>query len=188
MLLLRRLSGRRLIESSPRKHAQMCVGDGYQKKLKPRGVLTLTSTSSTAATNNPTRLSLLNNSDPCKDVYVAEKSLGGRISPDEELLSLNEAAKMLLRVDGRKVSTCALWRWARRGLRGVQLDYCRVGRKLCTTRGALRRFFSELAELDERSSPDARSPPRFLRRRPITSRQRQRALAEADTILKRARI
>jgi len=111
-----------------------------------------------------------------------------RISPNEELITLTEAAKHLPKVDGKKVAVCTLWRWCRVGLRGMFLEYVRVGRKICTTREALLRFFTDLADLDDFVSPDTRSQPRFLKRSPITSRQRQRALAEADAILEKAGI
>jgi hypothetical protein len=106
---------------------------------------------------------------------------------DEQLITLTEAAKHLPRIDGRKVSVCTLWRWCRKGLRGARLEYLRVGRRVCTTREALMRFFTNLAELDERVPPPGR--PSFLAgRKPITSKQRLRALAETDEILERARI
>ena len=132
-----------------------------------------------------------NNSNLCKDTplsYVAEESPGRRIGPSEKLILLAEAAKLLPRINGRKISVSALWRWTQRGLRGSRLDSCRVGRRVCTTRRALLQFFRELTELDRRVSPDTRSQPRVLKRRPITSRQRQRALAEAAAILERAGI
>jgi hypothetical protein len=106
---------------------------------------------------------------------------------DEQLITLTEAAKHLPRIDGRKVSVCTLWRWCRRGLRGVRLEYVRVGRKICTTHEALMRFFAELSALDRQTSPPGR--PSFLAgRKPVTSKQRLRALAEADAVLERARI
>jgi hypothetical protein len=111
-----------------------------------------------------------------------------RIGPNEELITLTEAAKHLPKVDGRKVSICTLWRWCRVGLRGMFLEYVRVGRKICTTRQALLRFFTDLAEIDKRIEPDRYAKPTFLKRAPITSRQRQRALAEADAVLERAGI
>ena len=111
-----------------------------------------------------------------------------RIGPNEELITLTEAAKHLPKVDGKKVSICTLWRWCRVGLRGMFLEYVRVGRKMCTTREALLRFFSELAELDDRIAPAIGSRPAGLKRLPLTSRQRQRALAEADAVLERAGI
>jgi len=110
------------------------------------------------------------------------------IGSDEELITLTEATRRLPKVDGKKVSVCTLWRWCRKGLRGVFLEYVRVGRRICTTRQALLRFFSELADLDDRFQPDTRSKQASLKRPPITSRQRQRALAEADAVLERAGI
>ncbi|HUT58122.1 MAG TPA: DUF1580 domain-containing protein [Phycisphaerae bacterium] len=118
---------------------------------------------------------------------TAGESVVRRSGSDAELITLAEAARHLPRIDGRKVSVCTLWRWARRGLRGARLEYVRVGRRVCTTREALMRFFTNLAELDERVPPPGR--PAFpAKRKPITSRQRQHALAEADEILERARI
>ena len=111
-----------------------------------------------------------------------------RIGPNEELITLTEAAKHLPKVDGKKVAVCTLWRWCRVGLSGMFLEYVRVGRKICTTREAMLRFFSDLADLDDFVSPDTWSQPRFLKRSPITTRQRQRALAEADAVLEKAGI
>jgi hypothetical protein len=106
---------------------------------------------------------------------------------DEQLITLTEAARRLPRIDGRKVAVATLWRWARRGLRGARLEYVRVGRKICTTHEALMRFFAELSALDRQTPPPGR--PSFLAgRKPVTSKQRLRALAEADEILERARI
>ena len=111
-----------------------------------------------------------------------------RIGPEEELVTLTEAAKRLPKVDGKKVSICTLWRWCRMGLRGVYLEYVRVGRKICTTHQALLRFFSGLADLDERAVSAARPKLPSLKRTPVTSRARQQALAQADAILEKAGI
>jgi len=73
-----------------------------------------------------------------------------QIGPDERLMTLTEATGLLPRIDGKKVAVCTLWRWCRKGLRGKYLDYVRVGRRICTTRQALLRFFTDLADLDER--------------------------------------
>ncbi len=121
-------------------------------------------------------------------LHVAEESLGRRIDPDEELITLAEAARRLPKIDGRKIAVSTIFRWCTKGLRGVRLQYVRVGRKICTTHKALLQFFSELAEFDEHVPLDTRSQPRMLKRRVITSRERERALAEADGILKRAKI
>jgi len=108
-----------------------------------------------------------------------------RIGADEQLITLTQASKLLPEVDGRKVAVCTLWRWCRKGLRGVFLEYVRVGRRICTTREALLRFFTDLAELDEKAPPP---PAPLSTRTPVTSRQRQRALAEAEAILQEAGI
>ena len=115
----------------------------------------------------------------------ATDSIDTVIGSGEELITLTQAAGCLPRVDGKKVSVCTLWRWCRKGLRGVFLQYFRVGRRVCTSRPALLRFFSALAKLDRQNPP---IPPSGLNRRPITSLQRQRALAQADAVLERAGI
>jgi len=112
----------------------------------------------------------------------------GRICPDEELITLTQATRLLPKVNRSYVAVSTLSRWCQRGMRGAFLDYVRVGRRICTTREALYRFCSELAERDERFPPDTRCRPPFLKRPPVTSRQRQRALAEADAVLQRAGI
>lgn len=110
------------------------------------------------------------------------------IAPDEELISLAEAARHLPRIDGRKVAISTVWRWCRVGLRGVHLEYVRVGRKICTSREALLRFFAALAEKDQQLDPSRLAGPQFANRPPMTSRRRQRALEQVDQILERARI
>lgn len=106
---------------------------------------------------------------------------------NEDLLTLAAAARRLPRIDGRKIAIPTIWRWCRKGLRGVHLEYVRVGRKICTTHEALLRFFSALSALDKQTLPPGR--PSFLAgRKPVTAKQRLRALAEADAVLKRARI
>jgi hypothetical protein len=111
-----------------------------------------------------------------------------RIDHEEQLITLSEAAKLLPKVNGKKPAICTLWRWCRKGLRGVFLEYVRVGRKICTTREAMHRFFTDIADIDEQVEPDRYVKPASLNRTPITSRQRQRALAQADAILQEAGI
>ena len=105
---------------------------------------------------------------------------------NEEVMSLAEAAKSLPRVNGRRPSLSTLWRWCRKGLKGVRLDYLRVGRKIVTSREAMNRFFAALAQADPHL-PDA--PPLELTslqkpRRSDSAHQRaiqraERRLAEA---------
>jgi len=105
------------------------------------------------------------------------------VGASEQLITLTEAAKLLPRVNGRKPAVCTLWRWCRKGLRGQFLAYVRVGRRICTTRQAMLRFFTDLAEIDGQHAPVRHANPASLKHKPITSRERQRALAEADRIL-----
>jgi len=110
-----------------------------------------------------------------------------RIGADDLLITLAEASRRLPRIDGRKIAVATIWRWCRRGLRGVRLEYVRLGRKICTSHEALVRFFSALTSLDEQTAQLHR-PPLHPKRRPITSKQRLRAVADADAVLQRAGI
>lgn len=104
----------------------------------------------------------------------------------EMVVRLTEATKILPPRNGKRIAICTLWRWCRKGLRGVRLEYVRIGRNIATSRQALNRFFTALAEAD----PPIESPPqtpRPINLRP-TSKARQRMLEEADQILERAGI
>jgi len=104
----------------------------------------------------------------------------------ENLVTLSEAAKLLPKTNGKRINVSTLWRWCRKGLRGVTLEYTRVGSKIATSPEALGRFFSALAEADAmQSSSD--QPTRFEHRR-RSGKERQRAVAEADAILVKAGI
>ncbi len=103
------------------------------------------------------------------------------IDPErEELLTLTEATKALPKMRGTRPAISTLWRWCRKGRRGVHLEYVRVGRNICTTREALWRFFVAAAEADEPlvGEPPADSPRPRRRRR--TPHQRRRAADEAE--------
>lgn len=113
--------------------------------------------------------------------------LACQIAADGRLVTLTEASSWLPRIDGRKVAVATLWRWCRKGLRGVHLEYVRVGRRICTSHVALLRFFGALSSLDEQT-PQPDRPSFRAKRNPITSKQRLRALADADAVLERARI
>ena len=66
----------------------------------------------------------------------------------EDLLSLTEATKVIPKINRNRIARSTLWRWCRKGLRGVHLEYVRVGRDIATSREALNRFFVMLAETD----------------------------------------
>lgn len=106
----------------------------------------------------------------------------------EDLLSLTEAAKILPKINGRKPAVSTLWRWCYRGLRGVRLDYLRMGRKVVTSSQALRRFFADLVEADKKLENKSSIKIKRLRTRGISSKARLRALEQADAVLERAGI
>lgn len=105
---------------------------------------------------------------------------------NEMLLSLTEATKALPPVNGRRPAIATLWRWCRKGLRGVRLDYVRVGRNIATSREALNRFVNALAASDSHlcDSEIHKCDPRPT----ASSRDRKRMLDDADKILDRAGI
>ena len=107
---------------------------------------------------------------------------------NETLLTLTEAAKVLPRVNGRKPAVSTLWRWCRRGLRGVRLDYLRIGRNIVTSPQALHRFFTALAEADEQLEAAGPGKPNCFAKRGISAKARLRSLEQADAILARAGI
>ena len=103
----------------------------------------------------------------------------------ETVVSLTEATKILPKINGKRPAISTLWRWCRKGLRGTQLEYVRIGRNIATSREALNRFFTALAEADEPVDGN-RSAPR--QRTKIDSRQQRASLEAADRVLERAGI
>lgn len=102
-----------------------------------------------------------------------------------DLLTLSQAAKQLPRVNGRKVHTSTLWRWCRRGCKGVKLQYYRIGRTIMTTESALQQFFTALAEVDAEQTDSCNYKPRPKRRRPGN---RQASIDNANDVLRSAGI
>lgn len=72
---------------------------------------------------------------------------------NDTLLTFGEAARRCPRVNGRPVSATTVWRWARRGLRGVRLEHVFIGRRACTTTAALTKFFNEVAQAQQPAMP-----------------------------------
>ena len=107
---------------------------------------------------------------------------------NETLLTLTEATKVLPRVNGRKPAVSTLWRWCRKGLRGVRLEYLRIGRNIVTSPQALHRFFAALAEADAQLEEAGTVKPQCLAKKGISSKARLKSLEQADAILARAGI
>ena len=63
------------------------------------------------------------------------------------LLSFAEAAARLS-TGGRRLHVATIHRWATRGIRGVRLEYAKVGRYCVTTAGAIERFVAEQTAQD----------------------------------------
>jgi hypothetical protein len=67
----------------------------------------------------------------------------------EKLISLKQASRLVPTFDGNTVHAGSVWRWSRKGIHGVRLEYVRCGRRIATSEAAMRRFFDALAKLDE---------------------------------------
>ena len=104
---------------------------------------------------------------------------------DEKILTFSEAAEQLPRLNGKKIHPSSLWRWARKGVRGVKLETRRVGGRFVTSAEALERFTRELAELPL----ETRSVPRRSKRpKKRSSKQREKDLRRAEQELSDAGI
>ena len=66
----------------------------------------------------------------------------------EKVVSFTEAAKLLPEINGRRIHPSALWRWARKGVKGVRLETRRLGGRFVTSMEAIERFSKALAEVD----------------------------------------
>lgn len=101
----------------------------------------------------------------------------------EDLLTLNEAAKAL-QMNGSRPHLSTIWRWCRVGIKGIRLDYARVGRRIVTSPDALSRFMNELAAADQVVAKHAPS------RKPHdqTPAAQRAGIERAEQILKRAGI
>src|SRR3990170_7891939 len=100
----------------------------------------------------------------------------------ETALTLSQAACELPKLGGRKLHASSLWRWARKGVRGVKLDYARLGGRIVTSREALSRFGAKLAEADriEDSSPLEREAAKC--QAPVTTGKPRSAKRRAEDI------
>src|SRR5262245_55601688 len=90
---------------------------------------------------------------------------------NETVISLTQAAKALPPVDGKRIHVSTLWRWARKGVRGVRLEHIRLGHRVCTSLQALSRFAQALADARDLS---ARPPGERLRGGAMSRTETQR--------------
>jgi hypothetical protein len=74
---------------------------------------------------------------------------------DESVLTLSQAARALPKLGTRHVSPVSVWRWCRKGIKGVHLEHARIGRRIVTSREALTRFTDALAAADRPPKRDA---------------------------------
>lgn len=99
----------------------------------------------------------------------------------EQLLTLPEAARAVPPVGGKRPHTSTLFRWTRKGVRGgVKLECVRIGRKLCTSREALDRFFHAVTEAPAPEPNEQGSVQDWSR----TPRQQERAVNAASVRLR----
>jgi hypothetical protein len=99
---------------------------------------------------------------------------------DEHLLSLHDAAKILPVHGAKRIHMSTLWRWCRKGIGGVRLEYLRVGRRIITSREAMGRFFEAVAKRDEVPGEGTADPPHFQMTRAPAERLRDIERAERE--------
>jgi len=104
------------------------------------------------------------------------------------LMTLSEASKELPKFNGKRIHVSTLWRWCRKGIRGVCLEYVKVGRKVMVSPEGLNRFFTALAQADAEQTQKNAVGSHRRKQRPCSHATRQRAKQEADAILKKAKI
>ena len=64
----------------------------------------------------------------------------------QDLLTLAEAANLLPKRNGKKIHACSIWRWCRKGIRGVVLRTVPVGAVLFTTAEYVEEFLAALQQ------------------------------------------
>ena len=101
---------------------------------------------------------------------------------EETVLTMSEAARQLPRLGGKQPHPNTIWRWCRKGLRGVTLQYAKIGGRMVTSREALVRFSEALAAVDHEEDPRTVYMPRV--RRPRLPKYRQREIERAEKYLR----
>jgi hypothetical protein len=91
------------------------------------------------------------NAKACNGTFKTVQGERGMISENNEtLISLKQAARMVPTFDGNTIHSATVWRWCKKGFKGIRLEYVRAGRRIATSREAMNRFFKNLTKLDEK--------------------------------------
>ncbi|OHB59997.1 MAG: hypothetical protein A2Y12_17205 [Planctomycetes bacterium GWF2_42_9] len=106
----------------------------------------------------------------------------------EKLIPLTQASKLLPQVDGKRIHISTLWRWCKKGLKGINLEYIRTGSKIITSKEAMQRFFDAVTKLDETQPPQSFYKPEYLKNKTRSEKSRQRQIENANNILVKAKI
>ncbi len=105
-----------------------------------------------------------------------------------EWMTLSDVARKIPRRNGKRVNTSTIWRWCRKGVRGVHLKYAKIGRNIVVSPSDLHAFFETLAEADSADqSPTTATRKRKPRRR-VNNAVRQREIDAANAVLIKAGI
>lgn len=95
---------------------------------------------------------------------------------EEVVLTLLEVTKALPSFNGKRLHVSSVWRWARRGVKGVKLETRRIGARYVTSMEALERFTKALSEIE----PDSPTQRRAKHLPTPSERQRQRDIEVAQ--------
>ena len=92
-------------------------------------------------------------------------------------ISLNAAARLFPKLDGRPRHPVSLWRWCRVGRNGITLPYVRLMGRIATSERAVHWFLHAITEADRPVGRDRATP------RGRNSKQRAADIAEAEKVL-----
>ena len=106
----------------------------------------------------------------------------------ENLITLTQATKLLPPTGGKRIHISTLWRWCKKGLKGINLEYIRTGSKIITSQEAMQRFFDTVTKLDETQQQHSSQKPVYMRNKSRSEKSRQRQIENANNILVKAKI
>ncbi|PCJ55916.1 MAG: hypothetical protein COA73_13220 [Candidatus Hydrogenedentota bacterium] len=102
--------------------------------------------------------------------------------PTNIYMTLAETCRYLPQIYGKTLSPSTIWRWCRKGVRGVYLEYIRLGNSILVSPDAIQRFTENLA------SKDASNPPPTPVIKTSTQKHRQADIDHARKTLNRERL